>query len=508
MPTFRTDQMPYGGREGQREHEGRPALLGARDDRGAPGRHPALTPARDGIACEHVDLGGPDGPAGRKGRAHHRRGIGNRAGDRRTARGRGRADLLRRHRPARTRRRRRGRRRVRARRTRASRATSTTRSPRASSSSAASTSRTSTPGSRSASRISPQLTDDVYQRIMRVNVDGVVYGTRAAIRSMRARGGGAIVATSSLAGIIPFPPDPVYDLAKARGRRLHPQRRAHARPARHHREHGQPGHDRHEHPDRRREAVLRRGGLPADAAGADRRGGAHDRHHGAHRRVLGLPARPRRRAVPVPRRARAADRRRPRAGARPRSPTGRPDPGSRRGTRYAGCRDRHRTPTPSCPRSSDADAAPSPDGDGRRPRGRRAGHAADQADPHRLDGAGDARGGPPRAARRRGPAGAARDPREVAARARRRALARAAAGARGRRPPLHVRHAERVRAAHRAGPARRLARRPLPRDPGHAVHPAGHGPAAAQRDRPAARRSSPGAPASGCPARTSRPAIP
>jgi len=59
-----------------------------------------------------------------------------------------------------------------------------------------------------------QLTDEVYQRIMRVNVDGVVFGTRAAIRSMGPTGGGSIVATSSLAGIIPFPPDPVYDLSK------------------------------------------------------------------------------------------------------------------------------------------------------------------------------------------------------------------------------------------------------------------------------------------------------
>ena len=31
---------------------------------------------------------------------------------------------------------------------------------------------------------------------------------------MERRGGGVIVATSSLAGIIPFPPDPVYDLSK------------------------------------------------------------------------------------------------------------------------------------------------------------------------------------------------------------------------------------------------------------------------------------------------------
>jgi NAD(P)-dependent dehydrogenase (short-subunit alcohol dehydrogenase family) len=58
------------------------------------------------------------------------------------------------------------------------------------------------------------LEDDVYRRIMRINVDGVVFGTRAAIRAMQRRGGGAIVATSSLAGIIPFPPDPVYDLTK------------------------------------------------------------------------------------------------------------------------------------------------------------------------------------------------------------------------------------------------------------------------------------------------------
>jgi NAD(P)-dependent dehydrogenase (short-subunit alcohol dehydrogenase family) len=57
------------------------------------------------------------------------------------------------------------------------------------------------------------LTDDDYYRMMRVNVDGVVFGLRAAIRAMTPQGG-AIVATSSLAGIIPFPPDPVYDASK------------------------------------------------------------------------------------------------------------------------------------------------------------------------------------------------------------------------------------------------------------------------------------------------------
>jgi NAD(P)-dependent dehydrogenase (short-subunit alcohol dehydrogenase family) len=58
------------------------------------------------------------------------------------------------------------------------------------------------------------LPDDLYRQIMRVNVDGVVYGARAAVPAMERRGGGAIVATSSLAGLIPFPPDPVYDLTK------------------------------------------------------------------------------------------------------------------------------------------------------------------------------------------------------------------------------------------------------------------------------------------------------
>src|ERR1700704_3811383 len=58
------------------------------------------------------------------------------------------------------------------------------------------------------------LPDDLYRLIMRVNVDGVVYGARAAVRAMERRGGGAIVATSSLAGLIPLPPDPVYDLTK------------------------------------------------------------------------------------------------------------------------------------------------------------------------------------------------------------------------------------------------------------------------------------------------------
>jgi NAD(P)-dependent dehydrogenase (short-subunit alcohol dehydrogenase family) len=58
------------------------------------------------------------------------------------------------------------------------------------------------------------ITDEVYRRIMSVNVDGVVYGARAVVPAISARGGGAIVATASLAGLIGFSPDPIYCLTK------------------------------------------------------------------------------------------------------------------------------------------------------------------------------------------------------------------------------------------------------------------------------------------------------
>jgi NAD(P)-dependent dehydrogenase (short-subunit alcohol dehydrogenase family) len=59
-----------------------------------------------------------------------------------------------------------------------------------------------------------KLTDAQYRRIMGANVDGVVFGARAVVPAMARRGGGAIVATSSLAGLISFPPDPIYTLTK------------------------------------------------------------------------------------------------------------------------------------------------------------------------------------------------------------------------------------------------------------------------------------------------------
>lgn len=59
-----------------------------------------------------------------------------------------------------------------------------------------------------------ELGDAEYRRIMGVNVDGVVFGARAVVPSMARKGGGAIVATASLAGLIAFPGDPVYTLTK------------------------------------------------------------------------------------------------------------------------------------------------------------------------------------------------------------------------------------------------------------------------------------------------------
>ncbi len=58
------------------------------------------------------------------------------------------------------------------------------------------------------------LTDEQYRRVMGANVDGVVFGCRAVVPAIAARGGGAIVATASLAGLIAFPPDPIYTLTK------------------------------------------------------------------------------------------------------------------------------------------------------------------------------------------------------------------------------------------------------------------------------------------------------
>ncbi|PKK14402.1 SDR family NAD(P)-dependent oxidoreductase [Thermomonospora sp. CIF 1] len=56
---------------------------------------------------------------------------------------------------------------------------------------------------------------EAYRRAMAVNLDGVVYGIVAALPALRARGGGDIVATASMAALTATPFDPVYGANKA-----------------------------------------------------------------------------------------------------------------------------------------------------------------------------------------------------------------------------------------------------------------------------------------------------
>ena len=71
----------------------------------------------------------------------------------------------------------------------------------------------------------------LYRRAMGVNLDGVVFGTHAVLSALRARGGGAIVATASLAGLTGDTMDPFYTANKhavvgwtrAMGPRLEPE---------------------------------------------------------------------------------------------------------------------------------------------------------------------------------------------------------------------------------------------------------------------------------------------
>jgi NAD(P)-dependent dehydrogenase (short-subunit alcohol dehydrogenase family) len=54
----------------------------------------------------------------------------------------------------------------------------------------------------------------LYRRAMGVNLDGVVFGVHVALPALRARGGGAIVATASLAGLTGTPYDAFYSANK------------------------------------------------------------------------------------------------------------------------------------------------------------------------------------------------------------------------------------------------------------------------------------------------------
>ncbi|MHB1537316.1 MAG: SDR family oxidoreductase [Solirubrobacteraceae bacterium] len=55
---------------------------------------------------------------------------------------------------------------------------------------------------------------EAYRRAIGVNLDGVVFGLHAALPALRARGGGAVVVTASLAGLTPMPFDPIYTASK------------------------------------------------------------------------------------------------------------------------------------------------------------------------------------------------------------------------------------------------------------------------------------------------------
>ena len=57
-----------------------------------------------------------------------------------------------------------------------------------------------------------ELSDEEYRRVLGVNVDGVVFGVRALAPLLE--GGGGIVATASLAGLVPIDGDPIYGLTK------------------------------------------------------------------------------------------------------------------------------------------------------------------------------------------------------------------------------------------------------------------------------------------------------
>jgi NAD(P)-dependent dehydrogenase (short-subunit alcohol dehydrogenase family) len=50
----------------------------------------------------------------------------------------------------------------------------------------------------------------LYRRANGANLDGVVFGTHTVLPALKARGGGAIVATASLAGLTAVPFDPIY----------------------------------------------------------------------------------------------------------------------------------------------------------------------------------------------------------------------------------------------------------------------------------------------------------
>ncbi len=61
----------------------------------------------------------------------------------------------------------------------------------------------------------PWMTEELYLKVMGINVDGVVYGTLAATPHLQNRGGGKIIATSSPGGLSGWAADPYYSMSKS-----------------------------------------------------------------------------------------------------------------------------------------------------------------------------------------------------------------------------------------------------------------------------------------------------
>jgi len=59
-----------------------------------------------------------------------------------------------------------------------------------------------------------EVTLEHWRRIIDINLWGVIYGIDAAVPIMRSQGGGHIVNTSSIAGLIPFPYQAIYSATK------------------------------------------------------------------------------------------------------------------------------------------------------------------------------------------------------------------------------------------------------------------------------------------------------
>jgi NAD(P)-dependent dehydrogenase (short-subunit alcohol dehydrogenase family) len=60
----------------------------------------------------------------------------------------------------------------------------------------------------------PDCAEDQWRRTVEIDLNAVIEGTRRAIPKLKARGGGVIIQTASLAGLFGFQADPVYAAAK------------------------------------------------------------------------------------------------------------------------------------------------------------------------------------------------------------------------------------------------------------------------------------------------------